>query len=145
VGLVVTVVTFTAAGRGVKPLVVRSGSMEPTITTGSMVLTQPVDASEIRVGDVVSVRRADRRRVTHRVLAVERRGAAALTLKGHANQDPDPVPVTVRGAHRVIAKVPNVGRAATWLTSAQGGFLMGCIVTAFVTGALRRRSQGPDG
>jgi signal peptidase I len=142
VGLGIATITVTASHSGIQPLVVRSGSMEPTIATGSMVLVERVDASEIRVGDVVAVERADHGRVTHRVLSLERRGDVVdLTLKGDANKDADPAPVSVDHAYRLIAHIPTVGRAMGWLATAQGGFVMGCLGTAFVLRVLRRRGE----
>ena len=145
-GVAVAGVTVTAARSGVQPVVVRSGSMEPTIATGSMILVKRIDASAIRVGDVLAVDRADRTRVTHRVVAVQVRGGAAeLTMKGDANEDPDPAPVMVRHAYRLAGQVPLIGRALGWLATAQGGFVMGCIATAFVLRVSARRSRARAG
>lgn len=141
-GVAVAGVTAMAARSGMQPLVVRSGSMEPTIATGSMILVKRIDASEIRTGDVLAVERSDHSRVTHRVVAVQPRGGAAeLTMKGDANKDPDPVPVTVRHAYRLAWQVPMVGKTLAWLATAQGGFAMGCTATAFLLRATRRRSR----
>ena len=141
-GLAMAGVTVVAARTGVRPLVVRSGSMEPTIATGSMVLVQRVAAGEIAVGDVVAVERPDHTRVTHRVVDLERHGETAeLTLKGDANEDVDPVPVNVVEADRLIRQVPEVGRFAAWLATAPGGFVIGCLVTAVTMLALRRRAD----
>lgn len=141
-GLVVMALTVLAAQTGLRPLVVRSGSMEPTIATGSMVLVKRIPASEIRLGDVVAVERPDHTRVTHRVLAIERRGATVeLTMKGDANEDPDAAPVPVRHADRLVRQVPQIGRFAGWLATAQGGFAIGCAVTAVVLSVLRRRPR----
>jgi signal peptidase I len=115
--------------------------MEPTIAAGSMVLVQRVDAGDIEVGDIVAVERTDHTRVTHRVLATRPQGRAVeLTLKGDANEDPDPAPVTVVGAERLVWHSPVVGRAVAWLATAPGGFVMGCILTALTLQVLRRRS-----
>jgi signal peptidase I len=137
-GVAVAGITITAARTGMQPLVVRSGSMEPTIATGSMILVKRIDASAIKVGDVLAVERPDHTRVTHRVVAIERRGATAeLTMKGDANEDPDPIPVSVNHAYRLAWQVPAVGKTLAWLATAPGGFVMGCIATAYV-----RRATG---
>ncbi len=141
-GVAVAGLTLTAAHSGMQPLVVRSGSMEPTIATGSMILVKRIDASAIKVGDVLAVERPDHTRVTHRVVAVERRGATAeLTMQGDANEDPDPIPVSVNHAYRLVWQVPVVGKALAWLATAPGGFVMGCIATAFVRRAAGRRPR----
>ena len=145
VGVLVSVTTVAAATNGVKPLVVRSGSMEPTIPTGAMVLTRRVEAPTVQVGDIVTVERPDRTRVTHRVIGLKRqRDAVEFTLKGDANKDPDPYPVTVGHVLRVVGQVPVVGRAMAWFASAQGGFFLGVVVTAVVTNLVRAR-HGPGG
>ena len=142
VGVGVAGITVMAAQSGMRPLVVRSGSMEPTIATGSMILVQEVGASEIKVGDILAVERSDHTQVTHRVLAITPRGdTAELTMKGDANEDPDPVPVTVRHAYRLTWQVPMVGKTLAWLATAQGGFVMGCVATAFLRRAIRRRPR----
>jgi signal peptidase len=143
-GVAITALTVLAAQTGLRPLVVRSGSMEPTIQTGSMVLVQRIRADEIRVGDIVAVERPDHTRVTHRVLSIEPRGETVeLTMKGDANEDPDATPVTVRHAHRLVHQVPEIGRIAGWLATAQGGFAIGSVVTAVLLTVLRRRPRGP--
>jgi signal peptidase len=139
-GVAMTVVTVLAAQTGLRPLVVRSGSMEPTIRTGSMVLVRDVPASAIRPGDVVAVERPDRTRVTHRVVTVEHRGAtASLVLRGDANTDPDPEPVVVVHAGRLVATAPLLGRVGGFLASAKGGFVLGWLVAAVVLAVLRRK------
>lgn len=148
-GLAVAGLTLFASQAGVRPLVVRSGSMEPYIRTGSMVLVQRVDAASLRVGDVVTVPAPDGGRVTHRVaaLAPARSGAVRLTTKGDANRAPDPWPSTVTSAERVVWRAPGAGRAAAWLATAQGGFVLGCAATAVVFHLagrdLRRRGWRP--
>ena len=141
-GVAVAGITVVAARSGMRPLVVRSGSMEPTIDTGSMILVKRIDAAEIRVGDVLAVERPDHTRITHRVVAVEHRGdTAELTMKGDANEDPDLIPVTVRHAYRLAWQGPMVGKTLAGLATAQGGFLMGCVTTVFVLRAAGRRAR----
>lgn len=140
-GVAVMGITVVASRGGVRPLVVRSGSMAPTIPTGSMVLVKRVEAGEIKSGDIVAVERPDHTRVTHRVMALQPRGAAVeLTLKGDANEDPDPVPVVVRHAYRLVWQAPMIGRTVAWLATAQGGFVLGVMTTVVAMATLRKRS-----
>lgn len=139
-GLLVLGITVTAHVTGLRPLVVRSGSMEPTIATGSMVLVRAIPASEIRVGDVVAVDRPDRTRVTHRVVTVVPQGETALlTLKGDANEDNDPQPLVVDDAGELVLTLPSIGRVSAFLASAKGGFVLGVLVTSVALPVLRRR------
>jgi signal peptidase len=59
-----------------------SGSMQPAIAAGSVVVLRPVAAAEVRVGEVVAVRTAGGILV-HRVVAIT---DGSLTLKGDANE-----------------------------------------------------------
>jgi signal peptidase I len=115
VGAVTGLVCLTAAAlavfAGVTPLIFRSGSMSPGIPTGALALAETVPASEVAVGDVVSVPRADGVRVTHRVVETDDAGGAArsLVLKGDANPVTDPDPVVVAEADRVFWSTPRLG------------------------------------
>lgn len=139
-GVLTVAVTVTAARSGLRPLVVKSGSMEPTIATGAMVLVRDVPAADIRVGDVVAVERPDRTRVTHRVLSVRHHGRTAeLVLKGDANPDPDPAPVAVTHGGRLVLSTPWLGRVGAFLSSARGGFVLGWLVASVMLAVLRRK------
>jgi signal peptidase len=83
---------------GYRPLVVLSGSMEPYMPTGSLVLTKSVDPATVKVGDVITFRlrtgsfQTDL--ATHRVEAIKNSpGGVSFVTKGDANQVHDPVPV----------------------------------------------------
>lgn len=138
-GVAMTGLTVAAAVTGVRPLVVRSGSMAPTIATGSLVLVRTVPAAEARVGDVVAAQRPDGTQVTHRVVSTEPLGSSTrLVLKGDANADPDSAPVAARTVGRYVATVPLVASAAGFLVSAKGGFVLGWLVAAVMLAVLRR-------
>jgi len=143
-GLVVLGITVSAHVTGLRPLVVKSGSMEPTIPTGGMVLARTIQAADIAVGDIVAVDRPDNTRVTHRVVEVRPRGATAeLVLKGDANDDVDPAPLTVSQVGQVVLTVPSIGRVSAFFASAEGGFVLGCLATSIAFPVLRRREQQP--
>ena len=91
--------------------VVKGGSMEPAIPLGAAVLVRPVDASDLRVGDIVSVKVGpDRTVFTHRIIRiVPRSDGLWLETKGDANPTADP---------SIIPAADVIGRATTWLPMA---------------------------
>lgn len=94
---------------GNQALVVLSGSMEPAMSTGDMVVTEPVDPAAIHEGDIITYERG-RELVTHRVVDRVQDPGMAFRTKGDANEDPDQYLVDesqVRG--RVMLIVPYYG------------------------------------
>jgi signal peptidase I len=96
---------------GFSAIVFKTGSMAPTMPTGSVALEQPISAANIRVGDVVTVPVPGQvLPVTHRVVKVSRDPANGndriLILKGDANLTADQIPYTVSGAKLVLASMP---------------------------------------
>ena len=71
--------------------VVLSGSMQPTMSPGDVVLVNDVPASEIAEGDVITyAESASERPTTHRVIeVVEQGGETAFRTQGDANDNPD--------------------------------------------------------
>jgi len=145
-GLLAVLATVVGIVLGVRPLLFRSGSMAPTITTGSVALAREVPARDLRVGDVVSVRTAAGERVTHRVTGMQPAGAsAALTLRGDANAAADAESYVVRSAYRVFWHVPKVGYAVAALHSLPGRFGLGLVVAGMLLGATGRRARARPG
>jgi signal peptidase I len=117
---------FTYLGTWPPMATVMSGSMEPTIDTGDVVLFKRLKAPP-RMGDIVAVRVPDsaRRRygypeeVVHRVVAISPKGA--LSTKGDGREKPDPftVPSSVVKA-KVAFTIPAAGRVFAFLTSTLG-------------------------
>ena len=85
-----------------------TGSMEPELAVGDLILTAETDPDEILVGDIVNFRSNSYGRgnmfITHRVVSIENTpdGTVYLWTKGDANLAADPVPVT---AETLIGKV----------------------------------------
>ena len=100
---------------GYGTLVVRSGSMAETAPVGSVVVARPLDAGDVRVGDVILVRRegaAASAPVLHRVVSLTHRdGEPVVTTKGDSNATVDPTPYLLRGTTMTpVLAVPYVGR-----------------------------------
>ncbi|MGW9159436.1 MULTISPECIES: hypothetical protein [unclassified Microbacterium] len=106
--IVFAVLAFTG---GYSLMMFKTGSMSPTIPAGSVALVQRVPASDIVVGDVVTVDRAGTLPITHRVTSV-RDGAGpaerVLTMRGDANPVDDPTSYTITEARIVRGSVPNL-------------------------------------
>ena len=104
-------------------MTVLTGSMQPTMPVGSMVVTVPTPARAVRVGDVITYRIPveDRRVVTHRVVEILRHGDQPIVRTwGDANKDPDTWVAELKGGTvwKVRATVPKVGWALYWLRQA---------------------------
>lgn len=123
----------------VKPLVFRSGSMSPEIPAGSLGFARTVDATDLHVGDVVSVHAADGTRITHRITAIDdaSRDAVALTLRGDANRSDDAETYQVAAADRLFASMPYVGHAVAFLGGRLGMFLLGAVTLGLLAYAFR--------
>ena len=89
--LVVVVLLVSTLGPRVLPyrtFTVLSGSMEPTIPVGSLIVDRPVDASELAAGDVVTFHPPGHgdKLVSHRVVRVEETDKGRfLVTRGDAN------------------------------------------------------------
>ncbi len=69
--------------------IVKSGSMEPTIPTGSLVFIKPTDTYGLR--DIITFGQDSRTQIptTHRIVAMREENGTWYTTKGDANEDPD--------------------------------------------------------
>lgn len=145
-GSVSILVAVAAVAFGVTPLIFRSGSMAPGIPTGSLGLAQSVDASQLQLGDVVSVVWSDGTRVTHRVTGIEPFGdAVKLETKGDANAQADVERPVVSRVDRVFWSVPGAGYAFQELAKPYWVFGSGVIVGAIVVLTLVRPARSaPD-
>lgn len=99
---------------GATPYAVLTGSMQPTLPPGTLVVVRPVDPEDIGIGTVITyqLESGEAAVVTHRVSEVVRGldGQVRFRTRGDANQGSDRVlvrPVQVRGA--VWYSVPYLG------------------------------------
>jgi signal peptidase len=79
---------------------VLSGSMEPGIPTGSLVVVTRVTASDVKIGDIITFQPPGRTSfVTHRVVTLDSgSGLPIVSTKGDANPAQDPWTLTLRGS-----------------------------------------------
>ncbi|NMA13994.1 MAG: signal peptidase I [Clostridia bacterium] len=70
---------------GYKPFIVLSGSMEPEILAGDLIVTKEIAPEDVQVGDVISFRVDQDVVVSHRVTEIETEGGLSFLTKGDAN------------------------------------------------------------
>jgi signal peptidase len=101
--------------------VVESGSMEPTFSTGSAILTKL--ATAYAIGDVVTFqRRADSSATTHRIIAIE---DGLYTMQGDANNTADLIPVEESEiAGVVFLQIPFLGYVLNFAQQPLGFLLL---------------------
>jgi signal peptidase len=99
-----------------------TGSMTPTFPTDSLLVTHSVPASDVVVGDIVTVQRVGELPITHRVVAMKPVGGGLeqLALKGDANSAQDPTPYLVRTVGVVVGGLPWGGQIFAALRSTVG-------------------------
>lgn len=116
IGVVCGVVWGLTAAGIIKPLVVISGSMEPGIMTGDLIVDTRVAAEDLVVGDVVSLpSELTDDLVTHRIEAIEPDGAGGytVTMKGDNNTYTDALDYAVSGeVWQPSLRLPGWGSAA---------------------------------
>lgn len=146
-GLICIIMVPLALVFGVSLVMFKTGSMAPTIPAGSLSVVRQIPASEIRVGEVVTVDRPAALPITHRVTSVSRGPSAAqrtITLKGDANASEDPAPYTVSKVRLTLFSVPQLAYVVVWFSNplVLGALTLG--LTALVTWAFWPHSTRHD-
>jgi signal peptidase I len=126
---------------GHRSLTVLTGSMEPTLETGSVVIAEVIRPTEARVGDVVTFSDPanEDRSITHRLVSVRVEGNTAhMVTRGDANDAGEQWEIALDGEiGRVVYHVPKLGYVRA-LVGTRGGYvvltlallLLGCWVLA---------------
>jgi signal peptidase len=103
----------------VQPLIVISGSMEPNIGTGDLLISRNLATDDVEVGDVVSLHsEMTDKLVTHRVTEVSPNGDGTWTIsmKGDANDEPDLETYTVGASVLTpVLQIPQGGKVVSKL------------------------------
>jgi signal peptidase len=120
-------------------LVVRSGSMAPTIPTGSIVFYNKVKAADVKVGQVIVFNRPGEpnEKVTHRVYKIGTGPTGRyFVTKGDANGVPDDWQVPAVGTGWVAKfHIPSLGYALADLQSTTARLLL-LLIPALLLGLI---------
>ncbi|MCK4791838.1 MAG: signal peptidase I [Desulfobacteraceae bacterium] len=100
---------------------VLTGSMEPALNVGGVVVIRPVDIAIIREGDIIAFHSGELI-VTHRVVEVtSSSGGTSFITKGDAVEDPDLQPVSAENVMgKVIFHAPYFGYFAAFVKTPLG-------------------------
>ena len=109
---------------GHRSLTVLTGSMEPTLETGSVVVDEVIHPTEARVGDIVTFTdpaNSDRL-ITHRLRRARFEGNTAhMVTRGDANDTPERWDVELDGEiGRVAFHVPKLGQVRALVGTREG-------------------------
>jgi signal peptidase len=142
----VLVLMFLLPFGGWKALDVLTGSMQPALSPGDLVIIHHVPLREIQVGDIVTYTNPAnaRQTITHRVVGRSiKDGVQMITAKGDANSGPDAPFPGGRIVGRVALTVPALGQAVGWIKHPLAVALIvvipGLVVIASEVRTLRRR------
>lgn len=118
----VAAVVILAPFAGWRIETVMSGSMEPAIPVGGMVILGPVSASSIQVGDIISYDNGQVE-ICHRVIAVDEGDPARYITKGDANRSPDGTSVTPdKVTGKLVVTLPLAGYLINFVKTPLGLF-----------------------
>jgi signal peptidase I len=128
-GVVCILLTIAALFFNVTLIMFKTGSMSPGIPAGSLAIVRALPATDISVGDIITVDRGDSLPVTHRVMSIDPVDETTVTvvLKGDANAVEDPAPYTISEARLLMASVPGL---AYVVMAASNPLVMGGITLA---------------
>jgi len=133
IGLVIALLLALPTVTGHRSLTVLSGSMEPTLETGSIVVDQVVSPTEARIGDIVTFSDPNNpgRTITHRLVKAKIVGDTAhMVTRGDANDASESWTIPADGEiGRVALHVPKLGYVRALIGSRNGYLvLMGLVM-----------------
>lgn len=110
IAISILIIWFAVGVFPVRPYVIATGSMEPVIHAGDMVLVQRIDARNLQVGDIIQFK-SDQVFIFHRVVEiVKEKREIKYKTKGDNNSSEDAELVKVENIKgRVIYTIPKVG------------------------------------
>ncbi|MEO8888952.1 MAG: LamG-like jellyroll fold domain-containing protein [Jatrophihabitantaceae bacterium] len=130
---------------GWHPTVVMTGSMEPRLHPGDVVVSRPIASSQLRIGQVLLVADPDHagRERLHRLAVFNADGT--LTLRGDANAANDSSPVARSAVHGVGAlRAPFIGLPKLWLSEGDYTALVELAVALAVLGVAALAYRADD-
>ena len=99
-----------------------SGSMEPAIPVGGIVVIKPVDPETLKIGDIICFQLSEPTSITHRIINITDEG---FITKGDANEDPDQWIVKKENViGKAILTIPFIGYIGYFVRTPTGFILL---------------------
>ena len=115
--LPILLIAFFAGWLPLRPVAVATGSMEPTVAVGDVVVTCPSSAENLREGDIIRYQKGATT-VIHRIVACtqDKTGGLAFITQGDSNNTPDADPVLPEQVlGKVVFNIPKLGYLSLWM------------------------------
>ncbi len=115
--------------------VIMSGSMEPAVQVGSIVVTQKIDVDNVKAGDIIVFHRSDSKTLHRVVDKIVENDSYYFRTKGDANEDPDPwlvQPEQIQGA--LLLTIPYYGYLLYYAGTPIGFMFMVIVPAALLIG-----------
>ncbi|THE12331.1 signal peptidase I [Bacillus timonensis] len=132
---------------GYKVMTVLTGSMEPLLQPGDVIVVKPINFAKVKVNDVITYRNSQNTLVTHRVIElVDQEGEVFFQTKGDANNVKDDGLV----AHQqlvgsLLFHIPKAGYIATFIKSPIGLILLVSVPLLSLTIGMIKKIMAVDG
>lgn len=119
---------------GIKPYIVLSGSMEPTITTGSIsFINSHVKYEDIKEKDIIAFKTDGGTLVTHRVVEITDEG---IQTQGDGNKQRDGITTTKKNyVGKNIFSIPKIGYLVRTVQSTRGKIIYGTVIVLLFVAA----------
>ena len=127
---------------GIKPFIIMTGSMEPSLNIGDMIISKHISQNEIQIGDIITFCLEDgKETVTHRIIDItEQDGITFYQTKGDNNNSPDPELVKFENiVGKYDFKIKGVGNILSYIFTATGIIVIGLIMLLHYTISNERR------
>lgn len=127
---------------GYHPIVVLTGSMEPTYKTGSIIYYKEIPEENLKVGDTITFKTNQEEMITHRINAIH---DDKYETKGDANDSPDAEEITYQNILGKVTKVkiPYLGYYIWFINNHRyiTILLLGIIVIDFLLEVIKKEKK----
>ena len=127
---------------GIKTYVIISGSMEPNIKIGDIVITEKVKEN-LEIGDIISYRKGSSV-ITHRISQIieKENGEKVYKTKGDNNNTEDSEEITTENIEgKVVKKIPKIGKVTILLHNKLISIIVLIILGTYISKSYKKNKK----